>query len=271
MGKFDELYHAIIPLYEKAEKKRLKTTRRGGTRKLPFSIGAKFTLPLEDRLLMLLIYYRCYVTHMFLGFLFGIDDSNVSRNMNSLEPLLAQYYRISERRITMSQDEIQDLFFDGTEQQIQRPKHGQIKWYSGKKKRHIIKHQVVASKVRKQNPQDKERIRVKAISKAFPGSRHDKRVYDESRATSPPFVSCYGDTAYLGTSLIVPFRTPKKQKLTPDQKIYNRIHSSLRVVVEHGIGKMKIWQSMAQRYRNKRRGHTLMMKNIAGLHNMMFA
>ena len=30
---------------------------------------------------MLLIYYRCYITHAFLGLLFQIDDSNVSRNI----------------------------------------------------------------------------------------------------------------------------------------------------------------------------------------------
>jgi len=42
-------------------------------------------------------------------------------------------------------------------------------------------------------------------------------------------------------------------------------------VVEHGIGKMKVWRIAAERYRNPRRCHTLMMKNIAGLHNLMFA
>jgi hypothetical protein len=37
--------------------------------------GHKFKLALEDRLLMLLMYYRLYITHEFHGFLFGIDDS----------------------------------------------------------------------------------------------------------------------------------------------------------------------------------------------------
>jgi hypothetical protein len=30
---------------------------------------------------MLLIYYRTYVSHAFLGFLFGLDDSAVGRNI----------------------------------------------------------------------------------------------------------------------------------------------------------------------------------------------
>ena len=47
--------------------------------------------------------------------------------------------------------------------------------------------------------------------------------------------------------------------------------SRRRVVAEHGIGKMKVWRIAAERYRNPRRRHTLIMKNVAGLHNLMFA
>ena len=43
---------------------------------------------------MLLMYYRLYI---FLGFLFGLDDPNVGRNINPLGPLLAQVFR-AERR-----------------------------------------------------------------------------------------------------------------------------------------------------------------------------
>ena len=44
-----------------------------------------------------------------------------------------------------------------------------------------------------------------------------------------------------------------------------------RVAVEHGIGKMKVWRVAAERWRNPRRRHTLVMKNVAGLHNRMYA
>ena len=46
---------------------------------------------------MLLMYYRLYITHEFLGFLFGLDDPNVGRNIDPLGPLLAQVFR-AERR-----------------------------------------------------------------------------------------------------------------------------------------------------------------------------
>ena len=33
---------------------------------------------------MLLMYYRLYITHEFLGFLFELDDSNVGRSCQSI-------------------------------------------------------------------------------------------------------------------------------------------------------------------------------------------
>ena len=43
------------------------------------------------------------------------------------------------------------------------------------------------------------------------------------------------------------------------------------VSAEHGIGKMKVWRVASERYRNPVSRHTLVMKNVAGLHNVMFA
>ncbi len=80
-----------------------------------------------------------------------------------------------------------------------------------------------------------------------------------------------GDTAYIGTPLRVPHRKPPKGQLTPRQKRANRRLARRRVVAEHAIGKMKIWRIAADRYRNPKRRHTLILKNVAGLHNLMFA
>lgn len=265
--KFDEIYEQLEPKYQEFNRKRLENKNKNRKRRV--GAGSQFKLALEDRLLMLLIYYRTYSTHIFLGFLFNIDDSNVSRNINPLQPLLAKIFKIPEKKITMSEDEITDLFFDGTEQQTNRPKKGQKKWYSGKKKRHTIKHQVVVAKVRKDKDK-KAKLRIKAVSKSFCGRIHDKRIYERSRARPPDKTNKYGDNAYLGTVLTIPNKKPKGKELTKDQKEYNRIHSSLRVCVEHGIGKMKIWQILSQRFRNKRKDHIIIFKNIAGLQNLMF-
>lgn len=263
--KFDEILEELKPIYEAWNLQRLLNRKRI---RAPRS-GNEFYLELEDRLLMLLMYYRTYVTHVFLGFLFRIDDSNISRNINPLQPLLAKIFKIPERRIVLSEDEIVDLFFDGTEQPINRPKKQQRKWYSGKKKRHTIKHQIAVVKVKKKTT--RSRVRIKAVSKAFCGKTHDKEIYVQTRTTSPPKTFRYGDKGYQGTSLTIPHKKPKGALLSQAQKEWNHVHSSLRIVVEHGIGKMKIWKMASERYRNKRNHHTVMMKNIAGLQNLMFA
>ena len=266
---FDRLLGELEPRYAAADAKR---KARPGRRRKP-GAGRKHALGLADRLLMLLMYYRTYTTHAFLGFLFGVDDSAVGRNINPLQPLLAGIFRIPERRVGLEPDEIRELFFDATERAIPRPTRGQKAFYSGKKKRHTVKHQVVV--VRKRKPTGPgakpRRVRIAAVSPAFPGTVHDKKVYDRTRVVCPPGVPRTGDTAYLGTGLDTPTRRPPKGTLTARQKAGNRRVSRRRIVVEHGIGKMKVWRIAAERYRNPRRRHTLIMKNVAGLHNRMFA
>lgn len=263
---FDQLLTELAPRYDQAELQR--KTRRPRLRKP--GAGPKRKLILADRLLMLLIYYRTYTTHVFLGFLFGIDDSAVCRNINPLQPLLAGIFRIPERKVTIEPDEIRTLFFDATEQAIPRPTRRQKRFYSGKKKRHTVKHQIVVVRKRKK-PGQRRRVRIAAVSGLFPGSVHDKKVYDQTQVVVPPGVKRMGDTAYLGTPLVTPTRKPRKGTLTAKQKTRNRRISTCRIAAEHGIGKMKIWRIASDRYRNPRGDHTLMMKNIAGLHNRMFA
>ena len=250
-------------------------TRRGqrAGRRREVGAGRKHTLDLGDRLLMLLMYYRTYVPHTFLAFLFGLDDSNVSRSNRQTEPLLAGIFRIPERKVELRDEEIRELFFDSTERPTARPVRGQKRFDSGKKKRHTLKTQVVVTRVRKRPGVrgQRRRVRIAAVSKTFPGSTHDKKVYDRTGVRLPPGVAGCGDTAYLGTELKTPRRKPRGGELTRRQKAGNRRVSRRRIVVEHGIGKMEVWRVAAERWRNPRRRHTLMMKNVAGLHNRMFA
>jgi hypothetical protein len=266
---FDRLWAELTPRYELADARRKD---RPGRRRRP-GAGRKHALALADRLLMLLIYYRTYVTHAFLGFLFGVDDSAVGRNINPLQPLLAGIFRIPERRVALAEDEIRELFFDATERPTRRPERGQRQFYSGKKRRHTIKTQVVV--VRKRKPPGPgakpRRVRVAAVSESHPGRTHDKKVYDRTRVVAPPDAKRTGDTAYLGTGLETPARKPRGGELTERQKAGNRRLSRRRVAAEHGIGKMKVWRVAAERYRNPVGRHTLIMKNVAGLHNLMFA
>lgn len=266
---FDKLLADLMPRHEQADTRR----KTRPTRQRKIGGGRKHALDLSDRLLMLLIYYRTYTTHAFLGFLFGVDDSAVCRNINPLQPLLAGIFRVPQRRIKLDPEEMRELFFDATEQPTRRPGEGQRGYYSGKKKRHTLKNQVVvARRPKPPGPGKKpQRLRIAAVGRTHPGSVHDKKLYDRDRVVCPPDVRRTGNTAYLGTTLETPTRKPRGGELTAGQVERNGRIARRRIAVEHGIGKMKIWRIVAERYRNPRRGHTLIMKNVAGLHNLMYA
>jgi IS5 family transposase len=270
---FDHLLAQLTPRYQDADARR---KARPDRRRKP-GAGRKHALSLADRLLMLLLYYRTYVTHAFLGFLFGIDDSAVGRNVNPLQPLLAGIFRIPERKAEVQPDEIQELFFDATERPRGRPARRQRRYYSGKKKRHTLKTQVVVARKRKRagrrraGQKEKRRVRIAAVSATSPGKVHDKKVYDRARTLIPPGVAAYGDTGYQGTRLRTPVKKKPKQELTRRQRRGNRRLSRKRIVAEHAIGKMKVWRIAAERYRSPTRRHTLIMKNVAGLHNLMYS
>ena len=140
--KFDEPYARFQPLWEATRKQRL--TKR--QRQRAFGGGRRADLPLEDQLLLTLIYYRHYTPHRFLEFLFGLDHTNVGRTIRAVTLVLNGLFRVSEHRADpgegLNGEALSELFFDATEQPIQRPSGNgeQKRFYSGKKQRHTIKH-----------------------------------------------------------------------------------------------------------------------------------
>src|SRR5450759_4156804 len=74
--EFDSVYDGVESRYHDFERKRLSSRKR----KNEVGGGRPFKLELEDRLLMLLVYYRLYLTSTLVGFLFDIDHSTVLRD-----------------------------------------------------------------------------------------------------------------------------------------------------------------------------------------------
>jgi hypothetical protein len=109
--KFEDLLKQLTPLFIEVEKKRLFKK----SRKRAFGGGRKQDLDLDDKLLMLLMYNHLFVTHEFLGALFNLHNSNVSRQINHLEPLLSKVFQVPERKIkladsVLSQSQILEIF-----------------------------------------------------------------------------------------------------------------------------------------------------------------
>ncbi len=261
--KFNKLLKELSPLYEKSESQRLTNSNR----KRKKGGGRKKELLLEDQLMMLLMYYRLYVSQEFLGIIFNLHNCNVSRQINYLSPLISQIFKIPTRKITLSdaeltEEKIIEFFVDATEQEIQRPKKKQKRYYSGKKKKHTIKNQITVDRNGK----------IRTVTPSVPGKKHDKKLFDEKKPSLPEKTELTGDLGYIGAEDIkVPNKKQKGKKLTKEEKQFNKELSRRRITVEHSFGKMKIYQILAQRFRNPRNKHSLIFKNIAGLHNLMYA
>ena len=50
--------------------------------------GRRFKLNVKNKFLMLLVYYRLYITYTLAGFLFNLDQSNICRDIQKIEPLI---------------------------------------------------------------------------------------------------------------------------------------------------------------------------------------
>ena len=87
--EFDDIYDKeIAKRYGKHEAQRLSAKRK--ERERPIVAGRHFKLNIKKRFLMLLVYYRLYITHTLVGFLFDLDQSNVCRDIQKIEPLVRQ-------------------------------------------------------------------------------------------------------------------------------------------------------------------------------------
>lgn len=134
--------------------------------------------------------------------------------------------------------------------------------YSGKKKRHTQKAQIVA---------DPKTGRI--VATAFSaGRRHDFKVFQQSRLAMLPQTECLADSGYLGLKKShensrLPHKKSKLHPLTPEQKAQNRQLSKERFVIEHVIRSLKIFRILSERYRNRRKRFGLRFNLIAAIYN----
>ncbi len=258
VADFDDLVKRTYPLWQTGERKRL--SRAGRQRAI--GAGMKYRLDFASQLLMCLIYYRTYTSHVFSGLVFGVSSPTVCRRNRDMTRLLAGYFHLPERKIKLSEadkDNLLYLMVDGTERPVHRSKRpGKRKRsYSGKKKMHTAVHQIITDNNK----------RILAVGPAQEGRKHDKRIFDESRVIKPPDIMVLGDLGYLGTGFEVPVKKPKKKELSKEDKAYNRWHSGLRVGVEHAIGRMKKFNIFSDIHR-KGGLQNMIAKNVAALANI---
>jgi hypothetical protein len=66
----------------------LSSERKGVRERKSGAVGRSFKLDVKDRFLMLLVYYRLYITYTLAGYLFNLYQSNICRDVQNKEPLI---------------------------------------------------------------------------------------------------------------------------------------------------------------------------------------
>jgi len=275
VSEFDSLFSKVESTYEEYEEERL--SRRDRERRI--GAGRPFKLSLKDRLLMLLVYYRLYLTSMLTGFLFDLDQSNVLKNMRILEPLVKECIPLPKKlyeraRRARTVEEVEEYFpdfkafIDATEQEIPRPKDKgkRRSHYSGKRRRHTVKVQLTVNS---------KGLIIHKTPHAR-GRRHDYDIFKASHPRLPPGVNLNLDLGYDGVqndfpelNPTIPFKRRRgKGELTAEQKSFNRKLAGERVVVEHTICRTKKFRIMSEEYRNRLRWYDRATDIVSGLVNL---
>ena len=286
VSEFDVLHLKIEEAYPAFEQKRLYRSDR----KRRVGAGHPFKLPLKDRLLMLLVYYRLYISSTLAAYLFDLGQTNVLKDIRMLEPLVSEVLPLPKKlhqkvRRLRTLDEVEAVFpsfkafLDATEQEIPRPKARQKRktHYSGKKKKHTVKTQITVNK---------DGLIVHKAGHAR-GSRHDYALFKWRHPRLPGNVSLGLDRGYDGIQndypelkSEVPFkrRSPgrgkrgvKAKELTSEQKTFNQKLSKERVVVEHTISRLKKFRVMAHKFRNHLKHYDAMTDIVCGIVNFRIA
>jgi len=282
VSEFDQFYLQAASKYKDCEGKRLARPDR----KRKVGAGYPFKLHLRERLIMLLVYYRLYVTSTLAEVLFDLNQSNVLKDIHKLEMLVKEILPIPQKvhdkvRRLQTLEEINMMFpefkafTDATEQEIPRPKDKRKRktHYSGKRKRHTVKTQLTVN--------SKGLIIHK--TRHVKGSTHDYALFKLSRPCLPGDVKESFDLGYVGVkedfsglNCVLPFKKKnpgrgkvgvKAAELTEEQKAFNRELASERVVVEHTNSRVKKFLIWGSEFRNRRRRYDVVTDIVSGLIN----
>ena len=158
------------------------------------------------------------------------------------------------------------FFHDGTERPIQRPQDPQVQkaYYSGKKKQHTLKNNLVINAA----------CKVVLLTPSFEGRIHDKQIADTVGYTVPSGSDLYQDAGFQGftrpgVNVIQPKKKPRGGELTPEEKEKNRLISSIRIQVEHVIGGVKRYRIVKDKLRNWKKGFSDLVVHSAKLYGIL--
>lgn len=268
-------FQALLPTFSNAflrhmQKNTLDAKKREKRRFVAYRNSPLPTM--EDKLLFILMYLRKATTQDIFGEVFQMPQPVANKWIHILHPCLnqalAELKELPARTATdlqLPQEAGQVYFQDGTERAIERPKevHAQTTFYSGKRKRHTVKNNVLVNGSAK----------IILLTSTCEGKKHDKKIADETHLTLPKGSYLYQDTGFQGYSLpdvniLQPLKKPRGRELTSVEKENNREISHIRIRVEHAIGGVKRYRIVKDQLRTRKDDfRDRVMETCCGLHN----
>jgi hypothetical protein len=210
--------------------------------------GRPWSLPLEDRALLVAAYWRTNLTMRQLAPFLAVSKSAADRIMDHLGPLLAL-----KPRKWFAKDTV--LIVDGT----LVPTRDHAVAEQSKNYRYSTNHQVVI---------DADTRLVVVVGRSLPGNRNDCKAWEESGAKAAVGTTMtIADGGYPGTGLVMPHRRRKGQDLPDWKQAHNKSHTQVRARVEHVFARMKNWKILRDcRLKGDGVHHTML--GIARMHNI---
>ena len=246
-----EILLRVLPELEKGRQQRLER-REDRKRPVMANDGKPRTVLPVYKVLMTLLYLRHNVSHEVVGSLFGFSADSSENAFHEVLPLLRDLFpkekwEAEKRHRTQPQwtpDEVEMVIIDSFETPISRPSlhERQKRVYSGKKKRHTLKTQIITDQTGG----------ILDISAGHRGPEADVKVYEKSSLPEPiADKPRLGDKGYVGATpaITTPHKKPKGGELTAEQKAENKQLASQRIEVEHGIRRVKAFRIVRDEYR----------------------
>lgn len=255
---FSSVWETKMRYYTYAGKPRLRAYSEKKNAKLP-RIG--------DKLFFILFYLKNNPLQESLGANFGMTQPQANNFIQLYLPMLETTLKqqrflplqsVAHLKHYLQTHQIDTVYQDGTERPIPRSTDDQTQkeFYSGKKKCHSIKNNVITD----------DSAQILFVSDTYEGKTHDKKISDELELSLPDGTTIYQDTGFQGYKpegqdivVVMPVKKPRKKKgdpdsgkLTEEQKESNRKISSKRVKVEHSIGGLKRIRILKEKIRHRK-------------------
>lgn len=243
------------------EQQKIRINKKGG--------GRPKKLIIEEEICLCVFYLRHLPTFEILGLHFNVSKTEANDTFNYwikilrkiLPSSLMEEARKDREELAMVKEMLAEyeLIVDSWEQPRERPEDNQIQkeYYSGKKKQHTFKGQVITL------PSGKDLVDVEVGKQ---GKASDINMFREQQKKFNIKQKFTGDKGYQGgLNVKTPQKKPRGKELTDLQKDANKEISSERIYVEHVIRLIKIFRAAKERFRMKGNKYEEVILTICGL------